>query len=470
MKLRSSIVRGTRHIFTALQAAIGRLDKSLSPKDTLQRFRQHEFALSDFVYIVHILLATFWLIIMESPPFPLKLFIPILYAIALIIPFTSQFFVPATPIFSWLIAWWSSRYIPENYRPTVSVVTLPTLESALYGANVSDILTRFTHPVLDIIAWLPYGVIHFVFPFVVAAFLWLFRPKEALHLWARAFGYMNIVGVLMQVFYPCSSPWYEVIHGLTPAHYSMLGSPGGLHRIDDIFNSSGYTLTFSHAPLIFGAFPSLHAGCATIEALFMSHFFPVTTNWVWGYVGVLYWATMYLTHHYLIDVVGGACLATAMFYLFLPDEFRGANATAPPTGWNNVNGGHSRRSKYGIYDLEDSRMNYGAGRRLVGSVDFEVSSELSDRESGDEEMDITYRSPVVTGDVKNGNGTTPFSKQQQQRRSKTSHRHTASIASLIRADERVDSDWSPIGSPFSFPSTPVRPDRTMEEGRAVRGS
>ena len=52
------------------------------------------------------------------------------------------------------------------------------------------------------------------------------------------------------------------------------------------------------------------------------------------YLGVLYWATVYLTHHYLIDVVGGACLATAFFHLYLLDEFKGSAALAPPPGLN----------------------------------------------------------------------------------------------------------------------------------------
>jgi hypothetical protein len=34
------------------------------------------------------------------------------------------------------------------------------LESILYGANISDLLTRATNPFLDVLAWLPYGVIH----------------------------------------------------------------------------------------------------------------------------------------------------------------------------------------------------------------------------------------------------------------------------------------------------------------------
>lgn len=75
----------------------------------------------------------------------------------------------------------------------------------------------------------------------------------------------------------------------------MHGSAGGLARIDAIFHSHGYTETFSHSPMIFGAFPSLHAGCATMEALFLSHYFPRGRGVYWTYAFVLYWSTMYLT-------------------------------------------------------------------------------------------------------------------------------------------------------------------------------
>ncbi|TFY73665.1 hypothetical protein EWM64_g10347, partial [Hericium alpestre] len=303
MASRNVLVSAGNRVWTALVAAVGRLDKSVSPRDTIRRLQNHSFTYSDSVYLFHIALATFWITIMESPGFPLKLFIPVLYTIAVLVPFTCQFFVPATPIFAWLLTYYTSRFIPDDKRPTVSVSVLPTLETVLYGANVSDILTRFTHPVLDVFAWIPYGIGHFTIPFVVAAFLWLFRAKQALHAWAFIFGYLNLVGVIIQILFPCAAPWYEVIFGLTPADYSMLGSPGGLLRIDNIFHSHGYTVAFSNAP-----------------ALFISHFFPWTTKYVWFYASLLYWATMYLTHHYLIDVVGGSCLAIGFFYGFLPDE------------------------------------------------------------------------------------------------------------------------------------------------------
>ncbi|KAF7966337.1 hypothetical protein HWV62_20286 [Athelia sp. TMB] len=436
-----SISKTLKTIVQAFIAAVGRLDKSFSPSDTIAKLRQHTFQLSDLSYAAQLINALFWLYIMKAPGFPLKLGIPIIYTIALLVPFTSQFFIPATPVFSWLITFYSSQFTPVAWRPNISVALLPALESVLYGANISDILTRVTHPVLDVIAWLPYGVLHFVIPFVVAALSWLFRPKEVLHLWAKMFGFMMLTGVVVQIIFPCAAPWYELIYGLTPADYSMHGSAGGLARIDAIFGSNGYGYTFENAPVIFGAFPSLHAGNATLIALFLSHFFPQSTRYIWGYAGILYWATMYLTHHYLIDVVSGACLATAIFHLFLPDEFRGPAATAPPGGL-----GRGQRSKYEIYDLDAPRRGNGRANGGLNEEDFDLASDTSDRAS-DEEVDITFRSP---------NPAVGAAASDQQAKSqpprKKDHRHTASIASLIRADERAEDGWSPIRAGFALPS------------------
>jgi len=133
---------------------------------------------------------------------------------------------------------------------------------------------------------------------------------------------------------------------------------------------------------------------------------------------------------------------------------KGANATLPPGGVpGNAYGG--RRSKYEIYDLEEPRGRGRSGRTGNGSimrdaVDYDVE-ELSDQESGDEEMDITYRSPVVP----NGpNSATPLVKQS----AKKNHRHTASIASLIRAEDRAEDGWSPIAGSFTFPPVNGRGD------------
>ena len=117
---------------------------------------------------------------------------------------------------------------------------------------------------------------------------------------------MNLIGVIIQLLFPCAPPWYENLYGLAPANYSMAGSPAGLARVDQLFGVDLYTSSFTASPMVFGAFPSLHSGCGTTEALFMAHVFPQFTPLLIGYILWLWWATMYLSHHYVVDLVGGS--------------------------------------------------------------------------------------------------------------------------------------------------------------------
>ncbi|KAK4702335.1 hypothetical protein P7C70_g3888, partial [Phenoliferia sp. Uapishka_3] len=310
--------------------AVNRLEINFDPRVSVQRVKRYQFNFwkETVPYALLTFLALFSLAVMAHPLW-FKLFLITAYTTLVLIPFSSQFVLPATPIFSWLLFYYSCQFIPAAYRPHIWVSVLPTLESVLYGANISDILTRYTNPALDILAWIPYGILHFALPFIVAACLFVFGPPGVVKFWGTAFGYLNLFGVIIQVLFPCAPPWYELREGLVPANYGMRGSPGGLARIDAIFHSNGYTVTFSGAPVPFGAFPSLHAGCSTMEALFLSHFFPQYTPFYWSYIFVLYWSTMYLTHHYLIDLVAGGSLAVVCFYYFLPAEFKFINAPTP---------------------------------------------------------------------------------------------------------------------------------------------
>lgn len=167
---------------------------------------------------------------------------------------------------------------------------------------------------LDILAWLPYGIMHFAAPAVCSALLFVFGAPGTVNVFARTFGWMSILGVTIQLIFPCTPPWYENEHGLVPAAYGMPGSPAGLAAIDKIFGVDLYTTTFSTAPVPFGAFPSLHAANAVLEALFMSHAFPRFRTMFIIYAGWVWWATMYLSHHYAIDLVGGGLIAAAFFY------------------------------------------------------------------------------------------------------------------------------------------------------------
>lgn len=254
------------------------------------------------------------LIIAREPGLGVRLFVAMFLLTMVLVPLTSQFWIHALPIVTWLLLWNCCKFIDPEYRPKIFVRVLPALETILFGGNLSEVLASTNNAALDLLAWIPYGLVHFGAPFVIAAILFLFAPPKTLPVFGFAFGWMNLIGVIIQLSFPTAPPWYQKLHGLDPANYSMPGSAGGLARVDQLLGLNLYTGSFGASPLVFGAFPSLHSGSAVMEALFMSYLFPKFMPAFFAYVLWIWWSTMYLTHHYFIDLIGGAALSFCVFY------------------------------------------------------------------------------------------------------------------------------------------------------------
>ncbi|KTW27268.1 hypothetical protein T552_02251 [Pneumocystis carinii B80] len=306
-------------IFKDMQTRLKTKIKEISFYEIISRKRIFSFCrsyslISYIEYFFSAVICIFCLSILPCIGF-IKIFIVLLYVLLLIFPITRMFFRPFLPIVSWLILFYACRFIPSSMRPHIWISILPTLENILYGVRLSSLLSNHTHFFLDILAWIPYGIIHFGAPFITAIVIYLSSPPGTLPVFAKCFGYLNLIGVIIQLVFPCSPPWYESLYGSQLANYSMGGSAGGLARIDSFFGTKVYTSIFPASPLVFGAFPSLHSGHATLEALFLSCIFPKTTPYFVIYVLWLWWCTMYLTHHYFIDLIGGSCLAVFIFYI-----------------------------------------------------------------------------------------------------------------------------------------------------------
>lgn len=289
------------------------LETNTSIRTSLHRLRHHKFTKGEILH--YGFLSFVWLFVFVIYPASILFKLPVLLALLTIItiPATSQFFLPALPILTWLGFYFTSSKIPHSWKPAISVKVLPAMETILYGDDLSNVLATITNRGLDILGWLPYGLFHFGAPFVVAAIMFFFAPPTSLRSFAFAFGYMNLFGVIIQMLFPAAPPWYKNLYGLQPANYTMHGSPGGLGRIDELLGVDMYTTGFSNSPVIFGAFPSLHSGCCIMEVLFMCWLFPrLKILWVF-YASWLWWSTMYLTHHYFVDLTGGAVLSLLVF-------------------------------------------------------------------------------------------------------------------------------------------------------------
>ncbi|KAL5120932.1 Phosphatidylinositol:ceramide phosphoinositol transferase (IPC synthase) [Pleosporales sp. CAS-2024a] len=306
----------------SVTSSIAGLDTSFSPSDTIKALRTHPWSIYDAQYLFLAIVAIFALSVSAAPgPFA-KTFVAGLLMTGLCLPITRQFLLPLLPTLTWILLFSSCKYISGDYRPAIWVRVLPALENILYGANLSNILSAHKHVVLDLLAWFPYGVVHYVSPVIVSACMFIWGPPGTAPTWARAFGYMNITAVLIQTVFPCSPPWYENTYGLAPANYSIAGDAAGLKAIDKLFGVDLYTSGFHASPVVFGAFPSLHSGWATLETLFMGHLFPKLFPVYVFYTMWLWWSTMYLSHHYAVDLVAGSLLAGICFFFgranFLP--------------------------------------------------------------------------------------------------------------------------------------------------------
>ncbi|KAG9294849.1 hypothetical protein G9A89_008541 [Geosiphon pyriformis] len=301
-------------LISSVQNFVSRLKNNFQLRESLKL--NHKWTIYDTQYIFLFCLNSFLFYIITSPGLIIRVIILLLFATGLYFPKPRAFLLPFLPIATWLVLFYSCRFIPDERRPHIYVSVLPALENILYGDNLSAIIAKHTNVVKDVAAWLPYGIMHFTLPFLTSLGLWWFGPPKILPAFARAFGYMNIAGVLTQLLFPCSPPWYEYTYGMnTPALYTMPGHPGGLARIDKLMGSTTYTTTFSGSPMVFGAFPSLHSACAIIQALFISYVVPKSRTICVAYVMWIWWACMYLTHHYMVDLVGGGIYAVITFWI-----------------------------------------------------------------------------------------------------------------------------------------------------------
>lgn len=315
-------IRSTLRSGSSPASSIGQLQTSIDPADTLKALRSHQWSVYDAQYLLIVVIGLFCFSVIEVPGPLLKTLIATLLLASLTIPLTRQFFLPLLPVLTYLILFYSCKFIPADWRPHIWVRVLPALENIVYGANLSNILSKHQNAFLDVLAWIPYGILHFTTPFITAAVMFIFGGPGSLPVYSRTFGYMNTLGVATQLMFPNAPPWYENKYGLAPANYDIQGSPAGLERIDKLFGVDLYTSTFTASPMVFGAFPSLHAAVATMNALFLGHIFPrgkpIFITWiVW-----IWWATLYLSHHYAVDLIAGSVLSAVFFYIakakFLP--------------------------------------------------------------------------------------------------------------------------------------------------------
>jgi len=237
-----------------------------------------------------------------------------------------------TPVLIWLIMFQFSKYIPYEQRPTIDVTTLPKLENLLLLGTSLQHFPRNKIPekeqfkdlltFLDMTAAFAY-LIHFVVTWIFAVFLFLYYRKKTTTLgypviqpytFLWCFGFLNIFAVGTQLAWPTAPPWYVEAYGDTPANYTMPGEPAGLANADDFLQYPLFRNLYGHSPIVFGSFPSLHGAWPIVITIFAPSIRSLKIIGT-SYVILVWWAALYLNHHFLVDLVGGGLYVVVSYYI-----------------------------------------------------------------------------------------------------------------------------------------------------------
>lgn len=209
-----------------------------------------------------------------------------------------------------------------NYRyNTVHIRGIYELEKWLFGigqgtsritpnefwlSRQSTFLDIFTG--LAYLCWMPV-------PLFFAAYLF-YTNRRQFYYFALTFLTVNLVGFVGYYGCPAAPPWYIQLHGFEFDPHTP-GNTAGLARFDAYFNVSVFKGLYGKSSNVFAAMPSLHSAYPSIvlyygiknRMKYASALFAVVTGGIW-------FAAVYTSHHYILDVLAGILCTVIGITLF----------------------------------------------------------------------------------------------------------------------------------------------------------
>ena len=236
---------------------------------------------------------------------------------------TSRKFILGFSIF--IVYWIIFDYMKAfpNYRfNAVHIQDLYNNEKSLFGIGAGS--SRITpnefwianqNSFLDVmtgifyLCWIPV-------PLAFAAYLF-FKDKKLFLQFAFTFVFVNFIGFIIYYAYPAAPPWYIQLNG-NNFIANTKANTAGLARFDSFFNVTIFTNLYTKGSNVFAAMPSLHSSYPLIvfyygvkkkvRSLMVAVFAAVMLG--------IWFAAVYTSHHYVLDVLAGIICAGIGIVLF----------------------------------------------------------------------------------------------------------------------------------------------------------
>jgi hypothetical protein len=220
----------------------------------------------------------------------------------------------------WIIFDYMKAFPNYNYN-AVHIEDIYNFEKHLFGIHIQDkIYTPNEYlrmngvTFLDILTgifylcWIPV-------PLAFAAYLFFTRRRQFL-LFSMTFVLVNFLGFIIYYSYPAAPPWYVQYHGFT-FHPLTAGNTAGLIKFDTFFHTGIFKSIYAKGSNVFAAMPSLHSSYPVIVLYYglknqlgrLNIFFFIVMIGIW-------FSAVYLSHHYIVDVLAGMLCAIIGITLF----------------------------------------------------------------------------------------------------------------------------------------------------------
>lgn len=241
----------------------------------------------------------------------------LLLAVCYVLAFASrrskQFFLEVVPYVLFLYGYDLVRLGRDLFLRQDRVVgcELRRFELSLFGfgSNLTpgEWLQHLHSPTLDLLLAGPYFIFGY-FVFIYATYLYVVdRSRMRVYLWSFAFA--NFVAFFIWLAFPAAPPWYIHQHGCT-IDVNAVPNAAGLLRVDSLLGIDYFKTFYSKSSYVFGAMPSMHCAFPMIGLLSAwPHITWKTKPLHLAYVGLMFIASVYLDHHYLVDGIMGFTLA-----------------------------------------------------------------------------------------------------------------------------------------------------------------
>lgn len=166
------------------------------------------------------------------------------------------------------------------------------MEEIFFGGHASVWMQRFVSPPVTLVMLLVYYVGYYVYPSVVGAMLYLFRPRRAFREVMLAFIATAFIGYTFYVLVPVAGPRYEIRH---------------LYHVTFV---PKWTLQMwqEQSRFDYDCFPSLHTAIPIVVTVIAYRHMRWLGAVLTPFVAATVVSTLYLQMHYLTDVVAGVAL------------------------------------------------------------------------------------------------------------------------------------------------------------------